>query len=281
MAHPGSAALPLYAAPPSPPSLRWPWLGYAVILGYLGLDAIRFAYAVAHGETHTPLVVWLGIDILVCVVPLLVPGVRWTRRAVALAFFAMVVSAGLLATDPHIVGAGQILYAAMPTLYAAGWIALRHSSLRAYAALAVAPLMTAIFWPYGPLALVAHNVGYWYFLPTITTYIHLFPAVAAILVAGALAQGAAATGLSAAPRWPYWMAVAAVIAAMVGVMFFMIPTGLPIVAIVLGHVASRRLRGTRVGGRGLAITAYVLGYAHLIISAWLIIQAVANFRIEY
>jgi len=283
MAHPGSVASPFDAGPPSRPSIPWPWLGYAVILGYLGLDAIRIAYGFSHVQTPAPMVAWLGIDILACLVPLLIPRVSWTRRIVALAFFAATNGAGFVADAVHIAGAHQFTYVTMPTLYAAGWIAMRHSSLRAYAAVAVAPVLTAIFWPYGPLALDAHQVAYYYFIPTISTYIHLFPAVPAILVADALAQGAprANTGQATTPLWPYWMAVAGVIAAMVGVMFFMSPTGLPIVAIVLGHVASRRLRGAGAGGRSLAITAYVLGYAHLMVSVWLLFLALANFKIEF
>jgi hypothetical protein len=109
------------------------------------------------------------------------------------------------------------------------------------------------------------------------------PAIAAILVAGAIAQEAPAPtpGAPEPSRRPRWLAVVALIAALIGGVFVAVPSGLSLLAIVLGHVAAIGLHRRRLGGQSLAITAFVLGYVEVLYFLWLAYQALSNFKIVF
>jgi hypothetical protein len=173
-----------------------------------------------------------------------------------------------------------------PLLYAAGWITVRHTSLRPYFALIVTPILTAVFLPGGPVIEAIGRSGgilpFDVFLAAVLLA-GLLPVVATVVVAGAIAQEVpvALPGETELRRWPYWLAVIAFIAALAGAMVFTIPTGLPILAIVLGHAASSTVKRKGLGGRAFAITAYILGYLEVIAFLWTLYISIVNWKFVF
>jgi hypothetical protein len=205
---------------------------------------------------------------------------------VALALFGVMYAVTYLPRTllPH--GLEQFSYWSTPVLYAAGWITVRHASPRAYFALAVAPALTTVFFPWGPLRGGSGQLGgvdpFELFI-ALDDLSYIVPAIAAILVAGAIAQEAPAPtpGAPEPSRRPRWLAVVALIAALIGGVFVAVPSGLSLLAIVLGHVAAIGLHRRRLGGQSLAITAFVLGYVEVLYFLWLAYQALSNFKIVF
>jgi Domain of unknown function (DUF4190) len=290
MTHPGYVEKPLDYVAPSRPSVPLPWLGFAVVLGYMALNSIITEYDLHNQQAQLPLPVEMALSIaiglLCCAAPLLIPGVPRKRRLLALALFASMYALAYVPRALHLPGVDYISFWSTPALYAAAWIAVRHTSRWAFVAVAVAPILTSIFWPFGPLRGGTGQLGgikpFDLFI-AIDLFSFVVPVVAAIVVAGAIAQEvpAAVPGQATLRRWPCWLAVVAFIAALAGVILVAVPTGLPILAIVLGHVASSAVRRKGLGGRSLAITAFILGYAEVIGFLWFLFQALANFKIEF
>lgn len=286
--------VPVYELlPPVPqerPKTPLRWLGLAVVVGYMAFSSMLTEWDLQH-QTHIPgpfeTALAIAIWVLACVAPLLIPGVSRNRRLVALAIFAGMWALMYLPRFLHLPPTWYSSYWSAPVLYAAGWIVMRHTSRWSLVAVAVVPIMTALLGPLSPLRGGTGQLGgikpFDLFIALDLFATDVVPVVAAVLVAGAIAQEVPAPdpGHEALRRWPYWLAVVAIVAALVGVVFVAMPSFLPLLAIVLGHVAARAVRRKGLGGRSLAITAFILGYAEVLAFLWLLYQALANFKIEF
>ena len=294
MAHPGDVYVALQPASTSRRSGPLPWLGLAVVVGYMTLGVLLDTYDTLNYQATAPVAqwwtvaAWWAIEVLACAAALAIPGVPKQRRLVALAIFVGGFALQLMMSRLHLTGTEYISYALYPAVYAAGWITMRHASCWALVAVATAPIMTALFGPSTPIhggmgQLFGANAPFVLFIALQVFTIDILPAVAAVVIAGAISQEAPAPdpGHAALPRWPHWLAAVALVAALAGVEVLALPTGLPILAIVLGHVGSSALKKRGLRGRSLATVAYVLGYLEVVVFVRTLYLALVNWQFVF
>jgi hypothetical protein len=234
---------------------------------------------------------WWVIEALAWAAALTIPGVTRERRLVTLLIFVGGFALGFVIPHTQPPGTNYVSYAIGPAAYAAGWITMRHRSISAYAALVAVPVITTVFAPFSPLVESTYQFGSYVpdsltfdFMDALSNFTEsMLPTVVAIVLAAGLAQKAPdpSSDQAGRQRWPYWLAASAFVAALFGAVLVVMPPGLAIVAIVLGHVGSVLVTRRGLGGRGLAITAYILGYLELIAFVWMLYQALLNVKIVF
>ena len=288
MTHPGYAEMPLDYVATSRASVPLPWLGFAVALGFMALSVLLDTYDTLHQQAMAPIAAWWAIEVLACAAALAIPGVPRQRRLVALAIFVGGLALQFVTSRLHPPGIEYISYALGPAVYAAGWITMRHVSRWALVAVALAPIMTAVLGPLSPIRggtgqLFGAGAPFEVFIALHVFSVDILPTVVAVVIARAIAQEAreATADQAALRRWPCWIASVALVAALAGVVVVAVPTGLPILAIVLGHVGSSAVKRKGLGGRSFAVTAYVLGYLEVVVFVWSLYVAFLNWKFTF
>jgi hypothetical protein len=254
----------------------------------MALSVLLDTYNTLNPHPMAPIAAWWAIEVLACAAVRAIPGVPRQRRLVALAILVGGLALQFTMSRLQLTGIEYISYALGPAVYAAGWITMRHASRWALVAVALAPIMTAVFGPFGAISggtgqLVEAGAPVELFMALHVFSVDLLPTVAAVVIAGAIAQESwdATAGQATERRWPYWLAAVALVAALAGAVVATVPTGLPILAIVLGHVGSSALKRRGLRGRRFAITAYILGYLEVVAFLWTLYLSIVNWKFVF